>query len=125
MGTDANLNFFAMTIERISPLLLVSDLDRSITFYTKQLGFQLDFKYQDFYAGLTKDGHSIHLKIGKPVRQDLELLFATKHIESCYQELSGRQVNISQELRTMPYGKEFYITDPDGNTLAFVSIPSS
>ena len=36
----------------MSPQLLVADIDRSIEFYTKRLGFDLDFRYEDFYAGV-------------------------------------------------------------------------
>ena len=50
------------TIKQITPLLLVSDLERAIAFYVQQLGFTLAFIYEDFYAGIEKDGHPIHLK---------------------------------------------------------------
>ena len=36
----------------MSPQFLVADLDRSIRFYTEQLGFDLDFRYEHFYAGI-------------------------------------------------------------------------
>ncbi|HVK96567.1 MAG TPA: hypothetical protein VM368_02065 [Flavisolibacter sp.] len=49
----------------MSPQFLVADINRSIEFYTKELGFVTDFRYQDFYAGIVKDGFSIHLKSGK------------------------------------------------------------
>jgi catechol 2,3-dioxygenase-like lactoylglutathione lyase family enzyme len=53
-------------IKKMSPQLLVRDLDRSIAFYTGKLGFELEFRYEDFYAGIIKDGCSIHLKTGMP-----------------------------------------------------------
>lgn len=52
-------------IKKMSPQLLVSDIDRAIQFYTKKLCFAIDFRYEDFYAGIIKDGCSIHLKAGK------------------------------------------------------------
>ena len=55
----------------MSPLLPVADVERSIEFYTKKLGFSLDFNYEDFYAGIVKDGHSIHLKAA-PLRGTME-----------------------------------------------------
>lgn len=54
----------SFTIQSMSPQLLVADLGRSISFYTGKLEFLLAFQYEDFYAGVTKDGCSIHLKIG-------------------------------------------------------------
>ena len=46
----------------MSPLLAVTDIKRAIEFYTEKLGFSVDFTYEDFYAGIVKDGHSIHFK---------------------------------------------------------------
>jgi catechol 2,3-dioxygenase-like lactoylglutathione lyase family enzyme len=115
-----------MKFRKMSPLLHVSDIDRSIEFYTNNLGFTLDFKYEDFYAGIIKDGHSIHLKsVDQPITtvrntDDLEIQFSVVDIEQLYSELRGKPVNMIQPLRTQPYGKEFYITDPDGNPLGFV-----
>lgn len=37
-------------IKKMSPQLLVTDINRSIEFYTKKLGFDLDFRYDDFYS---------------------------------------------------------------------------
>ena len=113
----------------MSPQLLVSDIDRSIDFYTKQLGFDVDFRYEDFYAGIIKDGYSIHLKSGhlsteertkKKMNEDIDIVFSVDNIEGLYNELSEKQVEIIQTLRNMPYGKEFYIADIDGYIISFI-----
>jgi catechol 2,3-dioxygenase-like lactoylglutathione lyase family enzyme len=113
----------------MSPQFLVTDIDRSIEFYIKKLGFDIDFRYQDFYAGVTKDGYSIHLKTGKPSieerknkrkNQDLDVVFSVDGIEDLYKELSNKFVECIQPLRDMPYGKEFYIADPDGYIISFL-----
>ena len=49
----------------IIPQFLVTDLERAIAYYCDQLGFTLDFVYQDFYASVVRDGFAIHLKHGK------------------------------------------------------------
>jgi catechol 2,3-dioxygenase-like lactoylglutathione lyase family enzyme len=112
---------YTFPIDSMSPQLLVADLEKSIAFYTEALGFSLKFRYEDFYAGLVKDGFSLHLKLGRPVKRasdDLDLTFSVKDIEGVYAALS--QSNIIQPLREMPYGKEFYLADPDGHVLAFL-----
>jgi len=114
------------SIKKMSPQLLVAHIGQSIEFYTKQLGFSLDFKYEDFYAGIVKDGHSIHLKSGIPPgkdgknREDLNITFSVNNIERLYEEIQSKAIKIDQPLRDMPYGKEFYIADPDGNRIAFL-----
>ncbi|HEY2720996.1 MAG TPA: VOC family protein [Chitinophagaceae bacterium] len=117
-------------IKKMSPQFIVTDLDRSIEFYTRQLGFELDFRYQDFYAGIIKDGYSIHFKLGQPSpdekqkrrnNEDLDIIFLIDDIENSYKEISLRAIEIIQPLRDAPYGKEFYIADPDGYSLGFVA----
>ena len=115
--------------KQMSPQLAVADLVASLQFYSEKLGFSLDFTYEDFYAGIIKDGHSIHLKCGEfPMdkekkQDDLEILFSVDAIERLYEELLNKSVEIVQPLRDMPYGKEFYIADPDGNVIAFFEVP--
>ncbi len=115
-------------IKKMSPQLLVADIESSIEFYTKKLGFDVDFRYEDFYAGIIKDGYSIHLKLSEPLVQkeikgsneDLDIIFSVDDIEGLYQELSNKSVEFAQSMRKMPYGKEFYVADPDGHIIAFL-----
>lgn len=111
----------------MSPQLQVTDVERSIEFYTEKLGFEIEFRYEDFYAGIIKDGYSIHLKMAdQPMEQkqqgdheSLEIMFTVEHIHNLYKDLSNQSVRVIQSLRQMPYGNEFYISDPDGNVIAF------
>jgi len=113
----------------MSPQLLVADINRSIEFYAKKLGFEIDFRYEDFYAGISKDGCSIHLKVGKPSleerqnkrkNEDLDIVFSVTNIEDLFEELKTYPIEFTQPLRKMDYGKEFYIIDPDGYIISFL-----
>src|ERR1700704_2605048 len=92
---------------KMSPQLLVADIERSIEFYTNGLGFDLDFRYEDFYAGILKDGFSIHLKSGNPsaeVRKskrdndDLDIVFSVGGVDELYNELVNKSIEIIQPL---------------------------
>jgi len=116
-------------IKKMSPQILVTDIDRSIEFYTNKLGFDVDFLYKNFYAGIIKNGNSIHLKSGKPSteernnkreNEDLDIVFSVEDVEDLYRELANKSVEITLPLCERPYGKEFYIADPDGYILAFL-----
>ena len=116
-------------IKKMSPLFLVADINTSLKFYVNELNFEVDFLYEDFYAGIIKDGHSIHLKVSdysseerKEKRNDanINITFSVSNIEDLYEALSHKSIEIVQQLRDMPYGKEFYIADPDGNIIAFL-----
>ena len=116
-------------IKKMSPQFLVTDIEHSIEFYTKKLDFDVEFRYEDFYAGIIKDNYSIHLKFGKPSIDerkskreniDLDIVFSVEGVEDLYEELVNKFVEIIQPLCDRPYGREFYIADPDGYILAFL-----
>jgi catechol 2,3-dioxygenase-like lactoylglutathione lyase family enzyme len=117
-------------IKNMSPLLLVTDIDKSIEFYTKELGFEIDFHYEDFYSGISKNGYSIHLKSSgkaniettqkRKIEDDADVIFSVEGLKDLYENISGKSVNIIQSLREMPYGNEFYMADPDGYVIAFL-----
>ncbi|MFL5788542.1 MAG: VOC family protein [Flavisolibacter sp.] len=68
----------------------------------------------------------IHLKSGNPPlnggqnNEYLEIIFSVETINSLYEEVLSKSIEVIQPLRNMPYGREFYIADPDGNKIAFI-----
>ncbi len=71
----------------------------------------------------------MHLKAGIPFieerksrrdNENIDMMFSVDGIVDWYNELSANSVKIIQPLRDMPYGKEFYIADPDGYIIAFL-----
>ena len=117
------------SITKMSPQFLVTDLQRSIGFYTQQLGFSVEFIHEDFYAGLVKDGCSLHLKHETPSTEErknkrthhhLDIVFGVTGVEKLHEEYVAKGINIVQPLCERPYGTEFYIADPDGYILAFL-----
>lgn len=87
-------------IKKMSPQLLVADIDHSVEFYTKKLRFDVDFRYEDFYAGIVKDGYSIHLKVSKPSieerenrrsNEDLDIVFSVDGIKAY---MKNSQINL-------------------------------
>ncbi len=51
-----------MNIQAFTPQLRTTDLAASIRFYTEVLGFDVVFRFQDFYAGLSVGNQRLHLK---------------------------------------------------------------
>ena len=115
----------------MSSQFVVSDLDKSLQFYTEELRFEVNFRYEDFYTGIGCDGHSIHLKSGNPSKkergerrkdEDLDLYFGVTDIDSYYEHILSKDIEVIQPMRKMPYGKEFYIIDSDGYILGFKDV---
>ena len=58
------------TTQAISPCFIVSDVDRTITFYRDQLGFETRFREPDrnpFFAIIGRDGAQLFVKSDKDV----------------------------------------------------------
>ena len=109
----------------MAPQLPVASLERSLAFYETYLGFKVSFYYEDFYAGITNGVHQLHLKltdadIAHKSPEDIDLTFSVTAIRPFFEYVSAAGVTITQSLREMPYGTEFYIADPDGHILAIL-----
>ncbi len=117
------------SLKYVAPVLRVSDLARSLSYYRNQLGFDVEFTYEGFYAGILRDGCRIHLKCSAPLARDQKAYEAAGHLDACFgvqnaEALASRFARagavFSVPLRSMPYGKEFYVRDPDGYILGFI-----
>ena len=120
------------TLIRVAPVFVVRDLDRAIAYYN-QLGFSIEFVYEGTYASVQRDGCRVHLKRGAPVERDQDAFEVAENIDAFFlvadaaalaDELRDAGATVVVALRTSPYGKEFYVKDPDQHVLAFVeSVP--
>lgn len=113
----------------VAPVLQVADLARSISYYRNQLGFDVEFEYEGFYASVLRDGCRVHLKCAGPAPRDQKAFEAAEHLDACFgvvdaqhlaSEFAAAGANFSVGLRGMPYGQEFYVRDPDGYILGFI-----
>ena len=114
----------AAKLTALAPQFLVDDLDRAIEYYLRARGFSLDFKYDDFYASVSRDGCAIHLKEAPKTAADrahrkanehLDASIATSNATALYDELRARGALIAQPLQERPWAcLDFYVEDPDG-----------
>jgi len=116
-------------ITGIAPQFLVDDLDRAIAYYCDKLGFELDFKYQSFYASVTRDGFAIHLKHASKLaaerehrkqHEHLDAYISVSGIRDLFGELEKRGAQVIKPLEERPWAcLDFYIEDADGYILCF------
>lgn len=119
----------AAQITGIAPQFLVDNLDRAIAYYCDRLGFELDFKYESFYASVTRDGFAIHLKQAEKLAADrahrkqnehLDAYIAVSGIRDLFGELQTRGADVIRPLKEEPWAcVDFYVEDPDGYILCF------
>lgn len=116
-----------MTITGVAPQLRTTDLASSIDFYTTILGFQLEFQYEDFYAGLRAGDHVVHLKQvdeadpSIPFVRDEEhfhLYIETGDIAAAAAALKSKGVAMVKDVHETAWGtREIVIRDDQGHTL--------
>jgi hypothetical protein len=77
----------------------------------------------------SRDGYTLHLKSGNPAIEErankrenehLDLSFSVEDIQGFFESIKNPSVTIVQPLQEMPYGREFYIANPDGYILGFL-----
>jgi catechol 2,3-dioxygenase-like lactoylglutathione lyase family enzyme len=113
----------------IAPQFLVDDLNAAISYYRDKLGFALDFCYDSFYAGVSRDGFAVHLKSAPKTVSDrarrkqnehLDAYVSVTGVATLHDELRSRGALITKSLETRPWSCiDFYVEDSDGYILCF------
>ena len=113
----------------IAPQFLVDDLELSIEYYCRRLGFELDFRYEGLYASVSRDGCAIHLKCAPKTEADRVHRRQNEHLDAyidvanaaaLHDELTARGGSIIRPLEERPWScRDFYVEDPDGYILCF------
>jgi uncharacterized glyoxalase superfamily protein PhnB len=116
-------------ITNIIAQLRTTDLAAAIRFYTMQLGFTLEFEYEDFYAGLRFGQHVIHLKRVDEIDPSIayvdhgdhfHLYLTTDDVEAAAEHLRRTGVHFEREVHETPWQtREFIVKDNEGHTLYF------
>lgn len=116
----------------IEPSLFVSDLQRSLAFFTDKLGFKTGLTYGEpaFFAMVVRDGAPLNLRQVKGQVLDrskgadlLSASIAVSNARLLFQEFQSRDVPFHQTLKREPWHGQgqgnFIVADPDGNLLMF------
>jgi catechol 2,3-dioxygenase-like lactoylglutathione lyase family enzyme len=120
--------------------LFVANLDASIDFYTRVLGFTVDARHADGYtsihhgpvsmalnlrAALAAD-HPIHIAENERPGRGVEIVLYVDDVQKAYAEVQARGWPVSAELQRRPWGlDDFRLQDPDGYYLRITSAAAS
>ena len=118
-----------MTVSGVIPQIRTTRLDESIDFYVSKLGFELEFKYSDFYAGIKAGDQSFHLKLIDTADPSiafvsdgghLHLYFTTDDVDAQATRLERNGVVFRQQVTDTAWGtREFLVVDNQGHVLCF------
>ena len=125
-------NSSTAVVKGVITQIRTTDIEASIEFYTS-LGFELDFRFQDFYAGIKAGDQQFHLKLVDDKDPSIEfvskgdhfhLYFPTNDVETKAAELQKIGIMPRNGINTTEWGsKEFSITDNQGHILYFAENP--
>ena len=108
------------------PVLPSSDVESSVDFYVRKLGFSAAFSHGEpvSYAGVSRDGAMVHLcqmDDAKAIGAQTMLRFAVQSVTALYDELKDSgALHPNGALQTKPWGtREFTVLDLDGVCVTF------
>jgi len=118
-----------VSISTAAPQFLVDRLADALACSAQRLGFERDFVYEGFYAGVSRDGAVIHLKCAPTLQAErahrrseehLDAYLAVSGVRELRDEFVRRGAPIVTPLEQRPWGQlDFYVEDPDGYLLCF------
>jgi catechol 2,3-dioxygenase-like lactoylglutathione lyase family enzyme len=111
-----------MKCQSAGPVLQVSDLSRSLKYYTEVLGFAEDFRFGE-YAGVRNGdallhlcAHTIHTR---PIGGGAAFVICDE-VENYHKEIRAKGAIVNVKPDDRHYGmKDFTVLDPDGNHINF------
>ena len=111
-------------IENVTPILNVSDMNRSLAFYTDILGFEKAGWGDDSFTSIIRDNMGIYLcKGGQGVSGTWIWIGFDGDIFSLHQQLKAKGVTIQLPPTNFSWAYELQVVDPDGHVLRFGTDP--
>jgi predicted lactoylglutathione lyase len=115
----------AMKLPPPVPELPVTDIRAATDAYARQMGFSVDWTYEDHLAGISRDAARVFLRRRTPQeeRERYSVLVwlnmaSSAEVDQLHAEWKERGVRIVGELQTAQYKlREFTAQDLDGNRL--------
>ncbi|PTR10632.1 hypothetical protein C8R32_101162 [Nitrosospira sp. Nsp5] len=107
-------------IQSTVPVLASLDIDETIAFYTKRLGF-IEALRMDEYAIVSRDGAEIHFWLcsDRHIAENTSCYVRVADTDRLFQDFSARGLALRPPV-VRPWGmKELYVIDTHGNLLKF------
>lgn len=103
----------------------VSNIEESLDFYTKIIGFDIDFTFAEpiVYAGLKFGNECLHLSSQYPYNDNKghgSIYIVFESVDELYEKFVKKELEFLAHIEDREYGmRDFAIKDLDGNQIGF------
>ena len=119
---------------KLEPLVYVSNIDKSVLFYTKTLGFKLAEKYPNednpTFAAISIGKSRLELVQSRKSNKALtkkglggsgvQFYIQTNQVDKLWNQVNNKKIEIVSPIENKDWGdREFSIKDPDGYLISF------
>ncbi len=112
----------AVRFERVTPILRVENIEASIDYYVRILGFKVDWQYP-YFASVSRGGCCLFLSQGDQGNPGTWIWIGVEDAEALFNEYRTSGAKIRHEPTNYEWAYEMRVEDPDGNILRFGSEP--
>ncbi|MDY6940972.1 MAG: bleomycin resistance family protein [Cyanobacteriota bacterium] len=120
MTATSNPNRSQCKFENSIPILNVKNIADSLNYYTKVLGFQIDWEWEDppTFASVSRDSVCLFFCQEGQGHSGTWISIFVDNVDELYREYQAKGAVIRQEPIDYPWGtREINIEDPDGHRL--------
>jgi predicted lactoylglutathione lyase len=110
------------TVENVTPILRVQDLEVSRRYYIERLGFTLDWEVAGMIS-VSRNGKGIMLCEREQGQPGTWLWLGVDDADALFAEFSAKGARIRSAPQNFSWAYEFTIEDPDGHVLRFGAGP--
>jgi predicted enzyme related to lactoylglutathione lyase len=118
MADPAHANF-----HQASPILRVADLAASLDYYTRMLGFAIDWQDETGIAAVSRDRCCLMLCQGDQGHAGAWVWIGVADVDAFCDDVCARGAIVRHPPTDYPWAREAQIADPDGNVLRLGSEP--
>jgi catechol 2,3-dioxygenase-like lactoylglutathione lyase family enzyme len=110
----------------VTPVLRVSDASASVDYYTRILGFKINFQFPEqnpFFVSVSRGKCCLFLSEGDQGNPGGWVWIDGKNVEALHEEFRAAGAKIRHPPTNYSWALEMQVEDPDGNVLRFGSDP--
>jgi catechol 2,3-dioxygenase-like lactoylglutathione lyase family enzyme len=108
----------------VTPVLRVNDLDASLDYYVRVLGFKQDWRDDDgnSFASVSRGRCHLFLAVGDQGNPGSWMWIGVSDVDVLHEELLRNGARVRHPPANYPWGsRELHVEDPDGNVLRLAS----